>query len=1008
MSRGIPSRPRRPADRRRPPALAVPALLLLLLLGGAAAIEGATRYDPALRFRTITTRHFVIHFHQGEEALARRLAALAEDVHLELTARMDRRAPGRTHVILVDRDDRPGGWATPVPYNVIELSAAGPAASSPLGHTRDWLRLVFTHEYAHILHLDRSRGWARAARGLFGRVPFALPNLALPIWQIEGLATYEESRHGEGRLYAADFDAIVREAAGRGELEPLDRVTGGLIDWPGGHAPYAYGARFHAHLADRYGDDRLAALARRTAGRLPYFGGGAFEAVFGRSLSDLWAEFREAERERAGSRETAAGEALRLTHTGHVMSGPRFDGTGHLVYSRSDPHGWPAIERIPATGGPAERLATRIGGEQLAVTGGTVYFDQVEFQRSVALRSDLYRLERATGAVTRLTHGARLMDPDVSGDGRLAAILLTGNRRDLLVRSDRGRTGVRPGSNRGQTRVRPQPETGRLSTLDAQILLTSDQPDAHYGRPRWSPDGSRIAVESRIAGIANIVVVDVARRERTLVAPAPGRSITPAWAPDGRSLLFASDRDGGVFAIFRAWLAADGVSTARLERLATLPGGAHAPDVSPDGRSMAFVGYTVDGYDLFIQPLAPEDGAAATTPDTLDHGAATGAATAPPATGADSRDVESAPYRPWSTLAPRAWLPLLDRGDHEWSLGATTGGTDALGYHAWSVAATWPVARDGRFAAVPGRSRPDVAAVYVYDRWRPALYAQVEDDTTPLLAARGTGMEQPFTIRDRSVTAGVILPFRRVRRAQTVTAAVRLEERTVEAVGARGRQTRGAARLGWGMTTATRFGYSISPEGGIASGLSLEVSRRALGSDFDAAFARADLRAYVPVLPRHGVLALRATAAAAGGDPEGRRTVRLGGASADPGPLSLDEDASSLLRGFPPDAFLGDRVALVNAEYRFPIAWPQRGVRHWPVFLRALHGTVFADGGHAWTGGGFRTGDVKWSWGAELSGDFTLGYWLPLTTTVGIGWGRDGEGRLSDNRQVYVRLGHGF
>jgi len=101
-------------------------------------------------------------------------------------------------------------------------------------------------------------------------------------------------------------------------------------------------------------------------------------------------------------------------------------------------------------------------------------------------------------------------------------------------------------------------------------------------------------------------------------------------------------------------------------------------------------------------------------------------------------------------------------------------------------------------------------------------------------------------------------------------------------------------------------------------------------------------------------------------------------------------------------------VALVNAEYRVPIAWPQRGFRSWPVFLRALHGTVFADAGHAWSGGGFHRGDVKWSWGAEVSGDVTIGYWLPLTATVGVGWGRDGAGQLPDNRQVYVRLGHGF
>ena len=116
----------------------------------------------------------------------------------------------------------------------------------------DWLRLAFTHEFTHIVHLDRSEGWARVVRSIFGRTPFALPNIFLPTWQIEGLATYEESAiTGDGRLHAGDFKAIVGEAARQHKLEPLDRVNGGLTDWPGGGAAYAYGLGFHEYLVNQ-------------------------------------------------------------------------------------------------------------------------------------------------------------------------------------------------------------------------------------------------------------------------------------------------------------------------------------------------------------------------------------------------------------------------------------------------------------------------------------------------------------------------------------------------------------------------------------------------------------------------------------------------------------------------------------------------------------------------------------------------------------------------------------
>jgi hypothetical protein len=269
--------------------------LLLAALVLTASAEGATRYDPALRFRSLTTRHFVIHFHQGEETMARRLAVVAEEVHAELTVRMGGVPRRRTHVILVDQTDEPNGWATPVPYDLIEISAVPPTGVSTIGNVTDWLRLVFTHEYAHVLHLGRSLGWARVPRRIFGRVPFAFPNLSLPLWQIEGLATFEESVAGEGRVHAEDFHAIVTEAARAGRFEPLDRLSGGLVDWPDGDGWYAYGAFFHAYLAERFGPATLRELSDRTAGRVPYVTAGAFEKVFGRSLQDLWRDFRSAQ-----------------------------------------------------------------------------------------------------------------------------------------------------------------------------------------------------------------------------------------------------------------------------------------------------------------------------------------------------------------------------------------------------------------------------------------------------------------------------------------------------------------------------------------------------------------------------------------------------------------------------------------------------------------------------------------------------------------------------------------
>jgi hypothetical protein len=581
--------------------------------------------------------------------------------------------------------------------------------------------------------------------------------------------------------------------------------------------------------------------------------------------------------------------------------------------------------------------------------------------------------------------------------------------------------------------------------VDAAAL--GDRADAIYASPRWSPDGRLLAAERRLPhGLSEIVVVDADTHAVRVVATSPsGRNVTPAWTPDGRALIFASDR-AGVFDLYRVTNVAAGGGEAAIERLTAVPGGARTPDVSPDGGTVMFVGYTTDGHDLFTMPLSDvlpaeagsHERAAAASPGTAEAGshgstevvsqevsAARGGTVAQvrgfrlqaEETGAEDRQAGAAtqartteaaspatPYRPWGTLWPRAWLPIVETADHETRVGAATSGIDALGYHAWAAAVTWSVARASEVEPVSPGARPDVSLAYTYDRWRPTLVTQYRHETTPLLV--GTE-RRPVAIRERSVDAGLALPFRRVRWSHVAVAFWRREHDRVTGPADQTAFDRGAVRLGWAANTARRYGYSISPEDGLAAGLSLELMGPAFGAEGRAQLYRADVRAFLPGGPRHSVVALRATGASSRGEPPARRTLRLGGHAADASVLSFEEDASSLLRGFPADAFGGANVALVNAEYRMPVWFVERGAGTWPVFLRALHVSGFFDAGRTWGDGSVNDG-TRLSWGAEAGADLTAGFVLPVTWVVGVGWGHDRSGAFPDNREVYVRIGRGF
>ena len=235
---------------------------------------------------------------------------------------------------------------------------------------------LFTHEFTHIVHLDRSEGWARVARNIFGRTPYAFPNLFLPLWQVEGLATYEESAiTGEGRLHAGDFRAIVGEAAQPGTSRAArsgQRRPDRLAGRPG-----------HLCLRPRLPSIPRRPVRRRVAGersprrprgRVPYLAAPAFKQVYQRVARRLVARLRS----------QPGGERATLSEpdpVDHAADAPGFlDQRAALRSLRraqavrptsstppSTPTAFPRSTASAAGGGEPRRLTTRYLGSTTAI-----------------------------------------------------------------------------------------------------------------------------------------------------------------------------------------------------------------------------------------------------------------------------------------------------------------------------------------------------------------------------------------------------------------------------------------------------------------------------------------------------------------------------------------------------------------------------------------------------------------------------------------------------------------
>ena len=115
----------------------------------------------------------------------------------------------------------------------------------------------------------------------------------------------------------------------------------------------------------------------------------------------------------------------------------------------------------------------------------------------------------------------------------------------------------------------------------------------------WSPDGRLIAFEakSNFKKPSAIYVMNVDSTDVTQITNHSSDSWRPIWSPDGRRILFLSNRDGGNNIYV---MNADGSEVVQL----TSSGGAR-PAWSPDGQRIAFESSQDGDWDIYVVDAPP-------------------------------------------------------------------------------------------------------------------------------------------------------------------------------------------------------------------------------------------------------------------------------------------------------------------------------------------------------------------------------------------------------------------
>lgn len=581
-----------------------------------------------LDWYTLETGHFRVHFHlndqnEGPDRTAQVVSRIAEEIYGPITDLYQHEPDTKVSIVLKDYQDYSNGAA----YffdNMIEIWV--PALDTPLRGDHNWLRNVITHEFTHIVQVQKTM---KANR----RVPFfyfqfldyedvkrpdvlygypnviatyPLPILNNPAWLAEGTAQFQRAALDYDQ-WDTHRDMLLRTRVLAGEEMTLADM-GGFYSHTSllREGVYNHGFAFTRYIARTYGEEALRTLSEQ----LGAWGNWNFERAakdaLGLSGSRLYAEWmvvlRQGYQQQTEVVRARLVEGRVVEPEGFNNAYPRFSPDGrrlaYLSNKGQDFNRTALYVQDLATGETtAHALEGLQAGEQFVhtcafghrITAGTtgafawrpdgqaLLYARIRDTKDGYLFSDLYELDLGTKKERRLTHNRRAAAPAFRPDGQQVAFVGQADGSTNLYLLD--------------------PATGQVTPL------TTFDDGTQVTEPRWHPSGqwlafARMREEGRDLWRIN---ADGTGLEPLVATEADERS--PAFDVRGEYLYFASDANG-IFNLYRLALN----TPAAPVPLTNVLGGAFMPEVGPDGQ-VAYAQYQWDGYKVALlatpQPLDP-------------------------------------------------------------------------------------------------------------------------------------------------------------------------------------------------------------------------------------------------------------------------------------------------------------------------------------------------------------------------------------------------------------------
>jgi len=388
----------------------------------------------------------------------------------------------------------------------------------------------------------------------------------------------------------SNAEMFLRDGIIDGDLPPLE--------YSGGYIVYKQGQSALSYLVDRYGEERLRDVLRRIRGTHSFDRG--FQRSMGMSVRKFDEQWRDWLRKRywpqVATREEPEKYGRRLTDHrkdgSYLNSAPAISPQGDRIAYFSDRRQYTDVYLMSAFDGKVQHRVIR--GER------NVQFESIpSFRSSITWSPDGTRLAltaKSAGRdviyVVRAQDGQVLRRFKIDCDGMAYPAWSPVADSLVVVAVKHGRS-----------------DLWLIGVKDGSLhRLTDDTWDEK--EPAWSPDGRSIVFSSdrnvpmvlqprrQQAGFGRygLYSLDLESREVRLVVDTGGDDHSPAWSPDGQKLAFISDRDGApnIYLFDRR--------DSSFTELTDVLGGVMSLSWSRDNDRLVFSAYNRGGLDVFAVP----------------------------------------------------------------------------------------------------------------------------------------------------------------------------------------------------------------------------------------------------------------------------------------------------------------------------------------------------------------------------------------------------------------------